>query len=82
MDIIHAEENTCNINQILVGDCFVVDGATCMRVTELKVFNDLPINCVRLTDGQLLSLPWDTKVIPVKVTAKIESKGVVIIGET
>lgn len=82
MDVIHDEDTTCYINNILVGDCFMIAGTTCMRVTELKVYNDLPINAVRLSDGQLLSLDWATKVVPVKVTTKVESKGVVLVGKT
>lgn len=82
MDIIQTNINTCLLRQILIGDCFVLAGATCMRTTELRVDFGPPVNCVRLTDGQLLSLEWDTKVVPVKVTAKIDSKGVVLVGKT
>ena len=81
MDVIHDEDTTCYINNIQVGDCFITNHTTCMRVTEVKLYNDLTINAVRLTDGQLLSLDWATKVVPVKVTARVESKGVVIIGK-
>lgn len=69
MKIINSNSPVCSIEDIDFGSVFLFE-----RLYYMKIVSDHIGNCVDLTNGELVYLPYNTIITPVNATLVIEQQ--------
>ena len=66
-------DNKINFKALSEGDCFKFLGCTCMKMIKIEDSDGCIFNGVNLSDGELLYLKENDKVIPLNAQIVVES---------